>query len=58
MVAKREILAGTKLQEEDLVLKRVGTDGSPDCYRSIDEMLGMVVQHNVSVNSPITRDLT
>ena len=58
VVAKRKILAGTKLQEEDLVLKRVGTDGSADCYRSIDEILGMVVQHNVSVNSPITRDLT
>jgi len=58
VVAKRNINAGTKLKEEDLVLKRVATDGSPDCYRSIEEIVGTVVQQNVTVNSPITRDLT
>ena len=57
VVAKRDLISGTKLQEEDLVLKRVGTDGSPNCFRTIGELLEKVVTREVVTNSPITKDL-
>jgi N,N'-diacetyllegionaminate synthase len=57
VVSKRDIKMGEILQEKDLVLKRVSTDGSPNSFRQINELLGKKIENDILYNSPITKEM-
>jgi len=53
VVLKRDIDANIKLQSDDLALKRVGTDGSPGCFRKKGAVIGCVLKSSGKENQPI-----
>jgi len=57
VVAKRDMQAGEVLKEDDLTLKRVSTDGSPNCFRRISYVLEKTLKDTVLLDCPITKEI-
>lgn len=57
VVAKKNIQAGTTLTADDITLKRISLDGSPDCFRKSSDVLGKTVLKTLFCDAPVTRDM-
>lgn len=55
VVVKYDMRKGHTLGEDDLTLKRVSTDGSPDCFRRLSDLKGKILNSDLVTDSPVTK---
>jgi sialic acid synthase SpsE len=57
VVVNRDMRRGEIIQNSDLTLKRVSTDGSPECYRRTEELTGKQLKKDLLFNTPVTKEI-
>lgn len=56
VVANKELACGSVIQPEDITLKRISTDGSPDCFRKSSQVVGKILKRSLAADFPVTKD--
>ncbi len=56
VVASKELSCGSVIKPEDITLKRISTDGSPNCFRKTSQVVGKILKRPLAADFPITQD--